>query len=348
MVPSLTLFVLLYCFDEAYNIGERDILRHLFSDYDKYERPRGKNASLPDGGPVMVYTQILLRSIHSIDEQNMNFDVQLTLKGRWFDERLAFANLSSPGNETLRESILVQGSSTHYRQIWKPDTFFSNERESRRHDLIAPNTAVELRKDGFVYYRERLSVTVDCPFDFRNFPFDHQECYLKLASYSRQNNDIVYEWHGADPAAAAVDLVKDPSFRLAENLKADHCESEMYTAYSCLRVTIRLERTPWAYIPQFHVPTAVLVMIAWLAFFLDKKAAAARITLCLFSIALIMALALGINWRLPRTPYLKSTDVWTGACLAFILYVLVETVLVSGDVPDLPSRTHDYDQESKF
>lgn len=46
---------------------------------------------------------------------------------------------------------------------------------------------------------------------------------------SRQNNDIVYEWHGADPAAAAVDLVKDPSFRLAENLKADHCESEMYT-----------------------------------------------------------------------------------------------------------------------
>lgn len=144
MVPSLTLFVLLYCFDEAYNIGERDILRHLFSDYDKYERPRGKNASLrkrstwfffrvppflsADGGPVMVYTQILLRSIHSIDEQNMNFDVQLTLKGRWFDERLAFANLSSPGNETLRESILVQGSSTHYRQIWKPDTFFSNER----------------------------------------------------------------------------------------------------------------------------------------------------------------------------------------------------------------------------
>ncbi|KAH7706262.1 glutamate-gated chloride channel alpha3A subunit [Aphelenchoides avenae] len=194
--------------------------------------------------------------------------------------------------------------------------------------------------------RNNSLVTLDCHFYLNNFPFDQQECELKVASYSRTADDIVYKWQDIHPVQVREGALMVPSFgRFADDMETDYCDSNTNTGtYSCLRLTIKLQRTSWPYVMQLYVPTTMLVIIAWLAFSLDKKSTTARILLCIASLALIIAISLVVNSRVLLTAYVKSTDVWIGVCLAYVFYALVESVIVSSGADSPRSRKNEYNQ----
>ncbi|KAH7708561.1 GluCl alpha 3 [Aphelenchoides avenae] len=117
-------------------------------------------------------------------------------------------------------------------------------------------------------------------------------------------------------------------------METDNCDMKTNTGRHRLR----------AYMLPLYVPTTMLVMIAWLAFFLDKKSTTARILLCVVSLTLIIAVSMAVNFRIPLTSYMKSTDVWIGVCLAYVFYALVESVIVSSGADSPRSRKNEYNQ----
>ena len=40
-------------------------------------------------------------------------------------------------------------------KVWMPDTFFSNEKEARRHEIIVPNVYVRIFPNGEILYSIR-------------------------------------------------------------------------------------------------------------------------------------------------------------------------------------------------
>ena len=59
-------------------------------------------------------------------------------------------------------------------QIWKPDTFFLNGKESYLHDIPTSNRLVRLSRDGSILYSSRLTIEAACPMNLRDFPLDKQ------------------------------------------------------------------------------------------------------------------------------------------------------------------------------
>ncbi|KAH7713044.1 hypothetical protein AAVH_19601 [Aphelenchoides avenae] len=53
---------------------------------------------------------------------------------------------------------------------------------------------------------------------------------------------------------------------------------------------------------------------------------------------------MAVDFRLPLTDYAKSTDVWIGVSLAYVLYALVESVIVSSGADSPRSRKNEYNQ----
>ncbi len=117
---------------------------------------------------------MLVRNIQEIDDVANQYKLQLTFRQKWTDDRLKFNSF----NGQIKYINLVNG---HY-QIWKPDTFFKNEREGHFHNMLTPNQLVRVYPDGTVLYSVRVSLVLFCPMNLRYYPADRQVCQIELAS----------------------------------------------------------------------------------------------------------------------------------------------------------------------
>lgn len=71
---------------------------------------------------------------------------------------------------------------TDQARIWKPDLFFSDEKEGHFHEIIMPNVLLRIHPDGSVLYSIRISLVLACPMDLKYYPLDNQMCTIKMAS----------------------------------------------------------------------------------------------------------------------------------------------------------------------
>lgn len=99
--------------------------------------------------------------------------MQITFREQWIDERLIYSDMDGQ----IRFLTLTDPG-----KIWKPDLFFSNEKEGHFHDIIMPNVLLRIYPNGEVLYSIRLSLVLACPMDLKYYPLDKQTCMIRMAS----------------------------------------------------------------------------------------------------------------------------------------------------------------------
>ncbi|XP_065286901.1 glutamate-gated chloride channel-like [Dermacentor albipictus] len=289
------------------------VLNDLFKPekYDKQVRPAGTNEST---GPVIVFTNMYLRSIDNIDDKNMAFDVQLTFRQKWKDERLKFNDLGGQ----IRYVILENP-----HKLWLPDPFFSNEITGSFHNIMKPNVLVRIYSDGGVLYSIRVSLKLSCPMNLMNFPFDRQTCSIITTSYAHTTEDIVFLWRQSDPVQVMRSLHL-PKFALTKFRTGD-CSSKTNTGeYSCLRLDLSFERDRNGYMINIYLPCIMCVLLSWVALWISNRNTAVRVFVPLVVLLVMAMLVSKFNQdELPHTSYTKAVDTWTGVCLTFVFLLLV-------------------------
>ncbi|GMR30015.1 hypothetical protein PMAYCL1PPCAC_00210, partial [Pristionchus mayeri] len=293
------------------------ILQRILNDsYDARVRP---SAADEKGNvvPVAVEVNIMIRSLEKVDVVSMRYDLQIMLRQFWKDPRLAYGNI----NPDAPPSISISDRDA----IWKPDTYFQNERHTHRHGDVL----IRISPDGSVKYSERLTVTLACPMHLEMFPLDVQECPLELASFGHSDKDIVYKWGSADPV-----LLKDGVGETLPSIHLDGLRTSEYTSrtntgsYTILRVSFHLKRMIRHYIMQVFIPSAMLVIVSWVSFWLDRTFASARVGLGISTLLTLTVCSAALNSHLPPVNYIKALDVWIGVSLSFIFASLAEYALV--------------------
>ncbi|VDK43212.1 unnamed protein product [Anisakis simplex] len=134
---------------------EAEIINNLLDGYNPEVRPSGSVLYEGYHRPVVVTVNMYIRSIRKVDDAEMQYDVDVTLRQKWRDDRLSYAK-EGPDSITLKDP----------HKIWTPDSFFANEYEGQRHMLDQPNTLVRISRDGSVFYSTRLSLALTCAMDF--------------------------------------------------------------------------------------------------------------------------------------------------------------------------------------
>ncbi|KAF5405380.1 hypothetical protein PHET_01188 [Paragonimus heterotremus] len=94
--------------------------------------------------------------------------------------------------------------------------------------------------------------------------------------------------------------------------------------YSCLLLTLTLQRLVSSYLVTTYIPEVLIVMVSWLGFWIDVRVVPARITLGLFTLLGLLTEGSSVSAKLPRVTYLKAIDVWLNVCLLFVIGALVE------------------------
>uniref|UniRef100_A0AAY4A4C8 Uncharacterized protein n=1 Tax=Denticeps clupeoides TaxID=299321 RepID=A0AAY4A4C8_9TELE len=284
------------------------------SGYDARIRPNFK------GPPVNVSCNIFINSFGSIAETTMDYRVNIFLRQQWNDPRLAYSEYPDDSLD-LDPSMLDS--------IWKPDLFFANEKGAHFHEVTTDNKLLRIFKNGNVLYSIRLTLTLSCPMDLKNFPMDVQTCIMQLESFGYTMNDLIFEWQEKGPVQVADGLTL-PQFILKDESDLRYCTKHYNTGkFTCIEVRFHLERQMGYYLIQMYIPSLLIVILSWVSFWINMDAAPARVALGITTVLTMTTQSSGSRTSLPKVSYVKAIDIWMAVCLLFVFSALLEYAAVN-------------------
>ncbi|RUS87277.1 hypothetical protein EGW08_004957, partial [Elysia chlorotica] len=238
-----------------------NVLDHLLDGYNKEIRPGIGGKSL------VIKSSILIKSMGPVSENDMSYSMQVYFRQRWKDERLSFF-LDNVTEFTLSNRFI--------NNIWKPNSYFINGRNSKQHNITVPNAFVRLSADGSIYMSVRLTVNARCPMALSRYPMDRVVCPLFIGSFGYTTDELIYTWEnqvGIDPG------VKVSQFELGRIEQQQLSKQGRYGELSILEVYIHMSRAVGFYVLQTYVPCYLIVVISWISFWINRDAAPARVLL---------------------------------------------------------------------
>uniref|UniRef100_A0A3Q3EN65 Glycine receptor, alpha 4b n=1 Tax=Labrus bergylta TaxID=56723 RepID=A0A3Q3EN65_9LABR len=296
------------------------------SGYDARIRPNFKVQRLTDGlhkwerPPVNVTCNIFINSFGSITETTMDYRLNVFLRQQWNDPRLAYKEYPDDSLD-LDPSMLDS--------IWKPDLFFANEKGANFHEVTTDNKLLRIFQNGNVLYSIRLTLTLSCPMDLKNFPMDSQTCTMQLESFGYTMNDLIFEWLNVGAVQVADDLTL-PQFVLKEEQGLGYCTKHYNTGkFTCIEVNFYLERQMGYYLIQMYIPSLLTVILSWVSFWINMDAAPARVGLGITTVLTMTTQSSGSRASLPKVSYVKAIDIWMAVCLLFVFAALLEYAAVN-------------------
>ncbi|XP_053422188.1 glycine receptor subunit alpha-1 [Nycticebus coucang] len=284
------------------------------SGYDARIRPNFK------GPPVNVSCNIFINSFGSIAETTMDYRVNIFLRQQWNDPRLAY-------NEYPDDSLDLDPSMLD--SIWKPDLFFANEKGAHFHEITTDNKLLRISRNGNVLYSIRITLTLACPMDLKNFPMDVQTCIMQLESFGYTMNDLIFEWQ-EQGAVQVADGLTLPQFILKEEKDLRYCTKHYNTGkFTCIEARFHLERQMGYYLIQMYIPSLLIVILSWISFWINMDAAPARVGLGITTVLTMTTQSSGSRASLPKVSYVKAIDIWMAVCLLFVFSALLEYAAVN-------------------
>ncbi|KAL3115777.1 hypothetical protein niasHT_007782 [Heterodera trifolii] len=277
------------------------------------------------GESTNVSIAIYIESMSTFKAQTMDFEMDMYFAMAWYDRRLAH-NCTHP--------LLVAHKSIAER-IWTPDLYFLNAKFAYLQEVTMPNFMLVIYPDGLVFKTLRIDVTLSCNMDLQLFPFDRQECPMVIQPFAYIENLVNLSWH-VDPPYYPI--TTNPELKLNDmvitGMRFERCTSP-YTLFrgigiwSCLRGYIVMKRLVLFHLIQTYIPSAMLVSVSWMTFWLDPRASPARITLTITSLLTLTTMSNGARQDLPQVSYIKAMDIWQTFSQALIFLVLLEYSFVS-------------------
>lgn len=267
--------------------------------------------------PIPVDFGVKLQQLTGVNQKEEHFGVVATVVMQWKDRRLAF------DPEKVRERFKIftgDAFSSEMNRRGLPWPRYTIVNQQGR--LMVQNRVVVVRPDGEVIYFERFSTALQAPdFDFRNFPFDKQNFYIRfdllgplwmyqlreIKDYSEIGGKLgEEEWViiDFDTSISAGKILKSPVSRFNFEFQA-----KRHLAYYFFRIIL---------------PLIIIISVSWMLFFL--KDYAKRVDAAGANLLLFIAFNFAISRDLPRLGYLTFLDTLLISAFLVTAVVLIMSV----------------------
>ncbi|CAH1772227.1 unnamed protein product [Owenia fusiformis] len=335
-----------------------DVMKDLLKGYDKWEPP--------SSGPTVVELGIYINSFYAISEQTMDYSINIYLRQQWTDPRLADKKNKTRGmlklEDGMWEKIWVPDvffrneKQAQYHYVTIPNRLlrlFPDGRVWYASKITATLTCpMDLAKYPLDEQKcpmmfESFGNTLDAvnfkwltdpqPLDmgqepelpqFRYVGYELQTCRQNYSTVGNTMETLHYKWLQPKPVAGDSNL-ELPQYRYVGNKLMDCLQNYTTGAYPCLQIDFILKRDIGYYLIQLYIPSVLIVILSWVAFWISIDAIPARVTIGLLTVLTMTTQSTGARSQLPRVSYIKAIDVWMSTCLLFVFASLLEFAVVN-------------------
>lgn len=212
--------------------------------------------------------------------------------------------------------------------IWRPDCFFKNAKKVTFHEMSIPNHYLWLYHDKTLLYMSKLTLVLSCAMKFESYPHDTQICSMMIESLSHTVQDLVFIWNMTDPLVVNTEI-ELPQLDISKNYTTD-CTIEYSTGnFTCLAIVFNLRRRLGYHLFHTYIPSALIVVMSWISFWIKPEAIPARVTLGVTSLLTLATQNTQSQQSLPPVSYVKAIDVWMSSCSVFVFLSLMEFAIVN-------------------
>ena len=305
---------LLICSLVVVSLSREEALDNLFIGYDKLERPLWNTTSR-----VNVTVSLSMISLSDIDAKANTYALAVYLRQAWTDPRLDADEQLFDGVDSLTSVRIDCG------RIWTSDIFAQNAVKVRR--LAA--TTCKLYRDGSILFSQKLMWTLKTTFDLHEFPFDEQRLIVEMLSFSYGEDELCLSPENGSLWNPSPSL-NSPLF-LLQNY-GGHQDSVVLrprdAPYSRVIGFMVVERRYVNWIVRVVVPLALLVTFAQFLYFVDMRAAPARVAGALTTVLTCATFNLIAVQDVPKLNYSTVLDIFVLSAFAFALVCAFEYALV--------------------
>ncbi|XP_012059451.1 PREDICTED: uncharacterized protein LOC105622646 [Atta cephalotes] len=173
-----------------------------------------------------------------------------------------------------------------------------------------------------------LTLVLSCAMKFESYPHDTQICSMMIESLSHTTQDLVFLWNMTDPLVVNPEI-ELPQLDISNNYTTD-CTIEYSTGnFTCIQIVFNLRRRLGYHLFHTYIPSALIVVMSWIAFWIKPEAIPARVTLGVTSLLTLATQNTQSQQSLPPVSYVKAIDVWMSSCSVFVFLSLMEFAVVN-------------------
>jgi hypothetical protein len=268
--------------------------------------------------PIPVEIGLKMEQLSHVNQREENFGVVASLKLVWRDPNLGFnpvecqCYIKTFSGDAFQQFVADKG-------IRWPEFAIFNQQGNR----WSQNRLVMVWPDGWCIYFERFSTTLQAPdFDFRKFPFDRQDFYIRIDSLRPNWVYIFKDLPGFSDLGKQLGeeewVVTGFDTQFSTQTQTTDLLSSRFSFH------FQAHRHLTFYIFRIFLPILIILLVSWFTFFL--KDYSKRVDVAGGNLLLFIAFNFAIAGLLPRLGYLTFLDlvlIITFIITSFILLLAV-------------------------
>jgi len=284
------------------------------------------------GEPEKVTVGIDVGSIGNLDSKTQSLSVDMFLHMRWLDPRLQFPN-------DCRRIGVKSG------ETWQPDWYIANSAESM--EKMKGMESSFMYPNGTVIYSVRIIGKIKCGMDFKKFPFDKQNCPIKIASTVLGKKQQLLDVEDGEPITYSVSKSKlggtewnflsgsahvvKASTPVPTPKRGEFHVEDPTTTKSRVDFSFGLSRFSDSYMKDFVIPVSMMFLMCWCGFVLNMKDSPplpARAAIAIIPVLIMTTQTASSKQSIPRIDYTSWLSEMLSISLCFMVFGLLELVLV--------------------
>ena len=288
-----------------------------------------------DGEPPVaaaedVYISLQINKLIAVDTKEQTVTTEVWWRVIWNDTRMAYdpecLQLDSIG-------AISRPSSDFSSFLWKPD-LYSPQDAVEEPDVL--NDAVWIFPNGKVWWLRKIIWTIECAMSFEAMPFDTQHCEFQIAGFSQETSEISLlvpdgspRFFGLNGAFKPVCVSKAGTIEYyltdlrGRRSRAGEIGQSLDSELVSLVYRIAITRDPSFYGRYFILPVVLVILTAYLSFWVSRAAAPARVAMVVITLLALLGI---INSTFALLPKLKGF-VWLLSLQQLSLFFVVGAMI---------------------
>lgn len=311
----------------------------LEGSYSKLNPP--ENTILESGeNAAEVGVAIEIVSVNSVDLDRGKIDLSYKIELSWVENRLSYFNLVE---RNAAKDIYKELSSS---DLWDPFTVLhhvNGDIGSIFSDPTSKTLRVKIKNEpqkingarsfevfeypgsmGVLYQQISMKGIYDCTYDMFRFPFDNQECVIKLEFKNCQNTQIITN------STQITVLYTGDKYLTDYNIMDSLPYSGKKESGKTFGFIIKFQHIYQKQLTALYFQTFLLWIVSYLTLYIDVNDFSNRFMGTVTSLLVLSALTDNINMRMPASPIIKLIDIWNIWNILILVLIILIHILVNG------------------
>lgn len=275
-------------------------------------------------GPTIVRTSFGLRDINAIDDEAETFEFSGVLELTWKDARQAF----NPSEAGVAEKV-YQGryQFEEIARAWFPQIVLVNESGlMEKHGVI-----LRVQADGTSTLTENINAVAEARLNLRRYPFDRQRLDAVFEVLGADDTEVLLEADSSMEDSSHYDL-HTPQWTLtglsSSILKRPASHAGRPGTASAFVLSMDVERESFFVVRLVVIPLALIVMLSWVVFWMERSALADRISVSFIGILTAVAYQIVVSDIQPHISYVTLMHGFLNLSLLIMCATVVINLLV--------------------